>query len=161
MRFLNDAMQAVVIIVCEKHAPALLDTLHGCPEGNWFVMPPVADCRMGYWPHVSAPHAGGGYAVWGFAEHLDMARMLSRMSSVNEDGSLCPDCVAYSWNITPLHMATSVPDPVCGKKVSCGEALSRHHDGRLFFFCSMGCRDSFIKSPERYLSVPDGVVKAR
>jgi YHS domain-containing protein len=154
VNYLNEEMQAVAMIVCEKHAPSLLEKLQNCPEGNWFVMPAVGACRVGYWPHVSQAHSGGGCAVWGFAERLALVRTLGKLASVNDDGSLCPDCVAYQWSITPVHLADTVRDPVCGRNVSSNSALSHHYQGELFFFCSMGCRDDFIKSPQRYVRQP-------
>jgi Cu+-exporting ATPase len=43
-------------------------------------------------------------------------------------------------------------DPVCGMKVD--PATSKHHfdhDGRIFHFCSAGCRSKFVAAPDSYL----------
>ena len=48
--------------------------------------------------------------------------------------------------------ATAV-DPVCGMSVN--PATSEHHSvhqGTTFYFCSAGCRDSFDKDPDQYLT---------
>ncbi|MBV9469213.1 MAG: YHS domain-containing protein [Abitibacteriaceae bacterium] len=153
MTLVDDGMQAVVIMACEKHAPTLLAKLQECPAGNWFVLPSVASCRIGYWPHVSEAHAGQAIAVFGFVERPELARRLEQLSSVNEDGSLCLDCVAYEWGASPSHIAQSVRDPVCGRPVPCTHALSQCYNGELFFFCGLGCRDAFHKAPEKYVSV--------
>ena len=148
--YLNSTMQAVVIMVCEKHASALLSKLSDCPEGNWFALPAVSVCRTGYRPNVSAPHPGQGCAVFGFAESVALTRMLQEFVPVNEDGSVCPDCAAYEWNITPTAMVESTHDPVCGRRVDCVNSLSHNYNGELFFFCSTGCRDAFRQEPLRY-----------
>ncbi len=155
MKFLNDSMQAVVLMACEKHAPALLEKLGQCPKGNWFVLPPVASCQLGYWPHVSEPHAGRGCAIFGFIERREMTRQLEKFASINPDGSLCPDCAAYEWDATPSHLAESVRDPVCGRRVAPSDALSHQHAGELFFFCGVGCRDSFVREPQNYVGSQD------
>jgi YHS domain-containing protein len=161
MRFLNDTMQAVVMIVCEKHAPSLLNKLSDCPDGNWFVLPPVAACRMGYWPHVSPSHPGQGCAIFGFIERFALVNRLEEFASINQDGSLCPDCVAYQWGAVPSHLAEASRDPVCGRAVSSVDGLSLCHEGEMFFFCSMSCRDAFRLAPHSYVSAPavlkDGV----
>src|SRR5947209_20338864 len=138
MMFSDDSMQAVVLIVCESHAAAVQEKLKECPEGNWFMMPAIASCRMGYWPHVSNPHAGQGCAIFGFVERQSLGRRLEALSATNEDGSLCADCVAYEWDIKPSHIAATARDPVCGRRVYCANAHSQDHGGNLFFFCSIG-----------------------
>ena len=151
MRFVNDALKAVVLMACEKHAPAIMEKLGECPEGNWFVMPAIQACRMGYWNNVSTSHESKGSAIFGFAESVSLSRTLQQLSSHNSDGSLCPDCVAYEWGVTSSHLAANAVDPVCGAKVSSADSLSQCHEGELFFFCSVTCRDRFHTAPDRYL----------
>jgi Cu+-exporting ATPase len=160
MNFLNESMQAVVLMACEKHAPALLEKLGQCPKGNWFALPSVASCQLGYWPNVSAPHAGQGCAIFGFIERGQLTRQLQKFASVNADGSLCPDCAAYEWSATPSHFAETARDPVCGRHVAPAAALSHQHQGELFFFCDVGCRDSFVSEPNRYVVSPERVPEA-
>jgi len=39
-------------------------------------------------------------------------------------------------------------DPVCGMKLSSrNAALTTEHEGRLYYFCSAGCRDKFVEKP--------------
>ena len=152
MALSNNTLQAVVLMVCDKHAPHLLEKLHACPDGNWFVMPPIANCRTGYHPNVSAAHSAPGCAVFGFAEHLALAQRLREFASLNPDGSLCPDCMAYEWDVMPRPLGHSGRDPVCGRTVSGVTSLWHHHDGELFGFCGIRCRDAFIQAPHDYLS---------
>src|ERR1700694_2086039 len=42
--------------------------------------------------------------------------------------------------------------PVCGMVADPASAPSLVHDGRTFYFCSEGCRESFAAEPERYLT---------
>ena len=45
----------------------------------------------------------------------------------------------------------SAIDPVCGMTVNVGTA--RHHadwDGRTWYFCAAGCRERFLREPQRY-----------
>jgi YHS domain-containing protein len=151
MTFLHDSLQAVVLIACEKHAAAIGEKIRNFPDGNWFVLPPAAACRMGYRPHVSPAHEGGGCAIFGFAERGAMMHALHELSEQNEDGSLCADCVAYGWGIAPMPLVENARDPVCGRNVDCDNALAHQHENELFFFCGMNCRDAFRAHPERYL----------
>ena len=42
-------------------------------------------------------------------------------------------------------------DPVCGMQVETAHAPARaEHNGRVYHFCSDGCRDRFVASPERF-----------
>jgi Cu+-exporting ATPase len=53
----------------------------------------------------------------------------------------------------PVGPAGLALDPVCGMTVD--PAKSPHyaeHDGRVFHFCSAGCRAKFEADPERYLA---------
>lgn len=155
MKYVNEQTQAVVLMVCERHAPAVLQRLNETNAGNWFMLPSIQSCRMGYWTNVSESHPGHGMAIFGFAESGALSRTLEGLSDVtrNEDGSLCSECVAYEWNTSPLHMAASAKDPVCGRTVDCSEGLSQCYGGELFFFCSFGCRDKFRLSPQSYVPV--------
>jgi len=43
-------------------------------------------------------------------------------------------------------------DSVCGMAVSKEEAAARaSHEGRTYYFCSVSCRDAFVRNPEYYL----------
>jgi YHS domain-containing protein len=150
--FLNDSMQAVVIMACEKHAPSILEKIDKGTEGNWFVMPPTSIFRTGYWPRVSESHADGGCAIFGFIDREALGHKLREFSSDNQDEGLCPECAAYEWNITPLHSALTTRDPVCGRGLSCASALSQEHNHRLYFFCSIGCRDRFQREPQKFVT---------
>ena len=49
-------------------------------------------------------------------------------------------------------------DPVCGMTVDPGEAKpSAEHGGRMFHFCSAGCRTKFMAKPQSYLTATDPV----
>jgi Cu+-exporting ATPase len=51
-----------------------------------------------------------------------------------------------------------VRDPVCGMSVDPGAGKpSAEHGGRLFHFCSAGCRTKFVAEPEKYLTATDPV----
>lgn len=152
MKYLNESMQAVVVIACEKHSPAILEKLNETPEGNWFVLPAAASARVGYVPHVSAPHSGHSCAILGFVERMAMPQYLQEFKSVNADGSLCPDCIAYEWQVIPTYTAATARDLVCGQMVGCDDALTENYHDELFFFCSAGCRDAFRREPNRYLN---------
>jgi YHS domain-containing protein len=155
MKYVNEQTQAVVLMICEKHAPAVLQRLNDSSAGNWFMLPSIQAAKMGYWSNVSEPHTGHGVAIFGFAESTALSRTLEGLASImrNADCSLCSECVAYEWNTEPSHIAASAKDPVCGRSVSCSQAVSQCHHGELFFFCSFGCRDKFRANPQQYLPI--------
>ena len=50
-------------------------------------------------------------------------------------------------------MAQQVLDVVCGMKVDSNTApASTVHEGKTYYFCCRGCKTTFEKSPEKYLS---------
>jgi len=52
-----------------------------------------------------------------------------------------------------LAVAASAVDPVCGMSVTIASAAHRaQHAGRDYYFCCGGCRERFLKEPERYLA---------
>jgi len=49
-------------------------------------------------------------------------------------------------------MATTVHDPVCGMDIDPTTAAgTSQYKGQTYYFCSLGCKKSFDKDPEKYL----------
>jgi len=49
-------------------------------------------------------------------------------------------------------MATTVKDPVCGMDIDPETAAGQsEYEGQTYYFCSLGCKKSFDKEPEKYL----------
>ena len=47
-------------------------------------------------------------------------------------------------------MANTVKDPVCGMEIDPATAAgSSEYNGQTYYFCSMGCKKSFDKEPEK------------
>jgi P-type Cu+ transporter len=51
-----------------------------------------------------------------------------------------------------INMHATHRDPVCGMEVTpeTAEATSEYQ-GRTYYFCSAGCKESFDKKPEKYV----------
>ena len=50
-------------------------------------------------------------------------------------------------------MTTTFKDPVCGMDVTPATAAGQsQHNGETYYFCSLGCKRSFDKEPEKYLA---------
>lgn len=50
-------------------------------------------------------------------------------------------------------MAATVKDPVCGMDVDPTTAAGKsEYKGQTYYFCSPGCKKSFEKDPEKYVS---------
>ena len=50
-------------------------------------------------------------------------------------------------------MATTVKDLVCGMDIDPATAAgTSEYKGQTYYFCSLGCKKSFDKDPEKYLS---------
>jgi Cu+-exporting ATPase len=45
-----------------------------------------------------------------------------------------------------------VKDPVCGMEIDDATALSADHEGVRYYFCSEGCRNTFVANPGQYAS---------
>ena len=53
-------------------------------------------------------------------------------------------------------MATTEHDPVCGMDIDPGTAAgTSEYQGKTYYFCSLGCKKSFDKEPEKYLGKAD------
>lgn len=49
-------------------------------------------------------------------------------------------------------MAETVRDPVCGMDIDPATAAGKsEYKGQTYYFCSLGCKRSFEKDPEKYL----------
>lgn len=54
-------------------------------------------------------------------------------------------------------MADTVHDPVCGMDIDPATAAgTSEYKGQTYYFCSPGCKKSFDKDPEKYLSQSSG-----
>ena len=42
-------------------------------------------------------------------------------------------------------------DPVCGRKLPANGLHSCAHNGRVYYFCSLQCRDRFARRPQAYV----------
>ena len=50
-------------------------------------------------------------------------------------------------------MANTVKDPVCGMDIDPKTAAGKsEYKGQTYYFCSPGCKRSFEKEPEKYVS---------
>jgi Cu+-exporting ATPase len=50
-------------------------------------------------------------------------------------------------------MANTVKDPVCGMEIDPATAAgTSEYNGQTYYFCSVGCKKSFDKEPEKYLA---------
>ena len=50
-------------------------------------------------------------------------------------------------------MMTTFKDPVCGMDVAPqGSADKSEYKGKIYYFCCSGCKKTFDKQPEKYLS---------
>ena len=53
-------------------------------------------------------------------------------------------------------MSTTVHDPVCHMDIDPATAAgASEYNGQTYYFCSLGCKKSFDKDPEKYLGNPD------
>jgi len=49
-------------------------------------------------------------------------------------------------------MLDELKDPVCGMKVTPETAQARsQYDGETYYFCSLDCKETFDKNPEKYI----------
>ena len=53
-------------------------------------------------------------------------------------------------------MVSMATDPVCGMAVEKEKAVVTGWKGRLFYFCSRGCRNEFFEEPEKFVDGDDG-----
>lgn len=150
--FLNENMRSVVILACEKHASRILEKINQGEDGNWFILPSASLFKTGYWPNVSHSHSCSGCAIFGFMENEIFRQKLAEFDSENLDSGVCPDCAIYEWPITSLHSSRSTRDPVCRRVVPCSSSLSHKYHDRLYFFCSMNCRDEFKRRPSEFVT---------
>jgi Cu+-exporting ATPase len=50
-------------------------------------------------------------------------------------------------------MHETLTDPVCGMDVTYETAQARsQYEGQTYYFCSMGCKETFDEEPEKYIT---------
>ncbi|HPT55638.1 MAG TPA: heavy metal translocating P-type ATPase [Casimicrobium sp.] len=52
----------------------------------------------------------------------------------------------------PASVTTTLKDPVCGMSVTDQSNHSHDHAGKMFYFCSAGCKTKFAADPAKYLT---------
>ena len=65
------------------------------------------------------------------------------------------ECCCLSWKILKFDCKEikMFKDPVCGMDVDPQTAAGKsEYKGQTYYFCSPGCKASFDKDPEKYLS---------
>jgi xanthine dehydrogenase accessory factor len=62
------------------------------------------------------------------------------------------EAIEHNDVVIPLEDEQDARDPICGMTVGIGTAkFKSEYDGKLFYFCCAGCRQSFDKSPDKYV----------
>jgi YHS domain-containing protein/positive regulator of sigma E activity len=90
------------------------------------------------------------FALLGLASGFTMMILLSRWLSAH--GGLTPIVIGIKQteNSTPKSVIST--DPVCKMPVEPSQAsASLSYDGKRYYFCAPGCKDSFLKNPKQYL----------
>ncbi len=52
----------------------------------------------------------------------------------------------------PLEPRGTKTDPVCGMQVGPGTPHRHRHEGTEYLFCSAGCREKFVRDPQKYIA---------
>ena len=55
-------------------------------------------------------------------------------------------------SVMPASVTTALKDPVCGMSVTDQSKHSHDHAGKMFYFCSAGCKTKFAADPAKYLT---------
>jgi YHS domain-containing protein len=144
--------QIVIILSCDAHAETIRRMLDEGKVGTWVVVPGEQARRAGHlqftpwWPSTS-PHV-----IVGFGDRAVMGQALQRIVRAVHSGTVCPSCLAYTWDAKQTMTPDLVLDPVCGMVADRQRSPHQVHEGVTYHFCSIDCRDRFAKDPERYVS---------
>jgi len=46
----------------------------------------------------------------------------------------------------------SAKDLICGMTVDTDRAISAEYEGTTYYFCSNGCRETFLSDPKKYIA---------
>ena len=50
-------------------------------------------------------------------------------------------------------MAEKVKDPVCGMEIKSNQAAAKtEYQGKIYYFCSLGCKTAFEQNPTKYIA---------
>ncbi len=146
------AAQVVMILACDAHAETIQRMLDESKVGTWVALPAEQARRAGHlqptplWPSTS-PHV-----IFGFADRAVMVATLQRIVEAVHARKLCPTCLAYTWEASQTMTPDLALDPVCGTVIERERSPSQLREATMYYFCSMDCRDRFIKDPKRYSS---------
>jgi xanthine dehydrogenase accessory factor len=92
----------------------------------------------------------------GHTSHREIAvAVLAELVKLRAAGQLGPLPAAASA-VPARKAAEVVRDPVCGMTVPAdGASHPYQHDGATYYFCCVGCRDTFAKNPHAYLTAQE------
>ena len=86
-------------------------------------------------------------------DRIEVVEGLSEGERIVVSGNFLLDSESRLKNAAMGLRDNAVEDPVCGMKIDPVKAgdLKAKHGGETFYFCSAGCKESFVSSPEKYL----------
>lgn len=144
-------MQAAIILACGEHANSILAALDECGVGDWTILSAIQARRKGFLENVPREHPGQCCFIYGCAEKSVMARALTLIAQDQSQGSICPECVAQTWEVKQALLANVALDPVCETVVDCATALNLEHDGKPYYFCCNQCLDRFLDRADFFI----------
>lgn len=87
----------------------------------------------------------------GVADEPVVRRTLGAVAQVVHKGEVCPDCLAFVWQVEQVPLTNSAVDPVCLMSVGISKALSLEYKGKMYYFCSEECRERFRSDPSAFV----------
>jgi ArsR family transcriptional regulator, virulence genes transcriptional regulator len=132
-----------------------LQEMLGLPQAN------LSQHLMLLRKHGVVEHRKEGKQVFYKVAHKNFVKACDLIRSIlverHDEGPL-----ARELGMTMTEFVPIVTDPVCGMRLPAKSAATSHiHEDQRYYFCAMGCKQKFVKSPKRYILKTEHAYAAR
>ena len=144
-------IQTLMLLTCEKHSVAIETILDESGFPSWTHMAALQSRRSHFLQDVPRRHPDHCSVFYAFGSAESVRVAAAALAKARAAGTVCPDCVAFSWRANELMQAELELDPVCEQVVDASQSLKYEYEGKDYYFCSPECQHSFMSSPAEHL----------
>ncbi len=141
----------VMILACNQHAETTGRILDEAQVDNWVVVSGEQARRVGHLQYTPLWPSTSSRVIFAFAEQTVIEQMLQALTQAVHNGTVCPTCLAFTWEAKQPLTPSPMRDPVCGMVADRDRSPKQTHGGTTHYFCSTDCRDRFVKDPDMYV----------
>ncbi len=150
----------VMILSCDAHVETIRQILDEENVGTWVIVPGEQARRAGHLQYIPVWPSTSPHVIFGFADLAVIKQTLQKIVQAVNNRTVCPACLAYTWEVTQTMRPDLALDPVCRIVADREHSPRQAHEDSIYYFCSIDCRNRFARDPARYVSpAPEALVR--